>query len=575
LKGDLETVRTLLAADPSLLDAEKPPKQKTPLHYAAQGGHADVVEFLLDKGAQVNHPNIIGETPLHCAATAESPAGAILLAARGADLGARTQPRGATPLTLATAFGRLATMKMLLERGADPRQAAPSGETLLHVAAVAGPVESIPLLVAAGADVNAAKADGETPLLAACSAADLAKARALLKAGADPNRRDVVGREPLALAAGTGQTEFVTLLLEAGADARRPSAPGAVGALHAAAVMGYGRIVATLLASGADPGARDSKGRTAFDLARAKGHARLAVTLSEVTPERDRAEAGSARGARSREQTSVLPNSRVEERREAGAAGGGGSAPMNPLLTRPLGPGESIVWYLGHLGWAVRTAKHFLIFDYDGRLTTPPDEPSLASGWIVPAEIRDLPTTVFITHGHDDHYAPAVFDWKATVKDLTIVTGFEPEGKAGYVYIPPRESRTVGDLEITTIKAMDAGVGFHVRVDGISIFHSGDHDAAWEMPTFKPEIDFIADRGLRADLLFMPVQAGDIPILNDGLGYAIGRLSAGAFFPGHGRGREHVYLAVAEALRKAGVTTPIHCAEFGGDHFAPRMSRHP
>jgi len=52
-KGDLQTVKAAIAADSTLVDAEKPPNKKTALHYAAQNGHADVVAFLLDKGADV------------------------------------------------------------------------------------------------------------------------------------------------------------------------------------------------------------------------------------------------------------------------------------------------------------------------------------------------------------------------------------------------------------------------------------------------------------------------------------------------------------------------------------------
>jgi ankyrin repeat protein len=73
LKGDLQKVKALLTHDPALLDAENEPNKKTPLHYAAQGGHKDVVEFLLDQGARVSRPNIAGETPLHYAAGLESP----------------------------------------------------------------------------------------------------------------------------------------------------------------------------------------------------------------------------------------------------------------------------------------------------------------------------------------------------------------------------------------------------------------------------------------------------------------------------------------------------------------------
>jgi len=72
------------------------------------------------------------------------------------------------------------------------------------------------------------------------------------------------------------------------------------------------------------------------------------------------------------------------------------------------------------------------------------------------------------------------------------------------------------------------------------------------------------------------MQLADIPILDDGLGYAIRSLAAGAFFPGHARGREHIYLEVAAALKKAGIETPVYCAEFGGDRFTvrPRAGSH-
>ena len=146
LKGDLQAVKDWLDRYPALVHAEKPPNRKTPLHYAAQGGHRDVVELLLDKGAQVNCPNIAGETPLHYAASAETPDVAILLLARGANPKARTVS-GRTAVGLATAWGRPATIRALIERGADPRETLPDDQTLLHVSATNGPAEAINNLV--------------------------------------------------------------------------------------------------------------------------------------------------------------------------------------------------------------------------------------------------------------------------------------------------------------------------------------------------------------------------------------------------------------------------------------------
>ena len=41
---------------------------QTPLHEAASGGHWEVAELLIEKGADVNAKNNRGDTPLHYAA---------------------------------------------------------------------------------------------------------------------------------------------------------------------------------------------------------------------------------------------------------------------------------------------------------------------------------------------------------------------------------------------------------------------------------------------------------------------------------------------------------------------------
>ena len=56
--------------------------------------------------------------------------------------------------------------------------------------------------------------------------------------------------------------------------------------------------------------------------------------------------------------------------------------------------------------------------------------------------------------------------------------------------------------------------------------------------------------------------------MNQGVHYAMKQLSAVAVFPGHVGGREDVSAEFARDAAKAGITTPIHCPEYGGDHFA-------
>ena len=114
--GDLDTVNQMLAdgADPNIRDD----RNAVPIIYAAVGGHTNVVEALLNAGADKDAPALI--TALHRAVARNHLAVADLLIVAGANIDApdSTYSNPATPIVVAATNGNLSLVKMLDGDGA-------------------------------------------------------------------------------------------------------------------------------------------------------------------------------------------------------------------------------------------------------------------------------------------------------------------------------------------------------------------------------------------------------------------------------------------------------------------------
>jgi len=143
------------------------------------------------------------------------------------------------------------------------------GRGPLHRASWAGHARAVEaLLEAPGADVNRVNRFGMTPLSTASNRGHAGVVRVLLgAAGVDVNRATKGGQVPLHHAAWEGHADVVELLLRApGVEVDRADACGWT-PLYAASSQGHVAVAEALLNSGADPSAKDARGRSLLDAA--------------------------------------------------------------------------------------------------------------------------------------------------------------------------------------------------------------------------------------------------------------------------------------------------------------------
>lgn len=114
LRGYIDVCRALVKRD---ADVNKP--GWAPLHYAASGGHLEVIRLLLDNHAYIDAESPNGSTPLMMAAMYGSVEAVQLLAEYGADLGIKNE-LGLTALDFARRGGKpdSATLLESLSRSA-------------------------------------------------------------------------------------------------------------------------------------------------------------------------------------------------------------------------------------------------------------------------------------------------------------------------------------------------------------------------------------------------------------------------------------------------------------------------
>jgi uncharacterized protein len=187
------------------------------LHAAAHHGDLQRLAAALAGGAPVNGRDPRGRTPLHVATFARQRDAIRRLAQAGADLGALEHDRY-DAVTIAAVADDEATLALLLSLGASAKLVTSRYDgTALIAAAHLGHDGVVRQLIRAGAPLDHVNnlhwtAAIEAVVLGDGGARHQATLRALVDAGADLTLADRQGRTPLQLARERGYTEMVRML---------------------------------------------------------------------------------------------------------------------------------------------------------------------------------------------------------------------------------------------------------------------------------------------------------------------------------------------------------------------------
>ncbi|GFN88037.1 serine/threonine-protein phosphatase 6 regulatory ankyrin repeat subunit a [Plakobranchus ocellatus] len=286
ISGNTEIVQSLLdrGADLNIPCMYEGTALKAAINHLCEPLLMTMVIFLTKNGARVNGGTKVISPLVECVLSNKTNIINYLIDS-GADVNEMGDGDCNTPLTAAISNlwnreSRVCSLvEILLLAGADPNKSNCKGQTALHFAVERGFSEIISKLIAAGAQLDSRNNDGDTALHLAVTGGNNEIVSKLIAAGAQLDSRNNDGDTALHLAVTGGNNEIVSKLIAAGAQLDSRNNNGDT-ALHLAVTGGNNEIVSKLIAAGTQMEARNNEGDTALHLAAARGNNEIVRKLA-------------------------------------------------------------------------------------------------------------------------------------------------------------------------------------------------------------------------------------------------------------------------------------------------------
>jgi len=261
------------------------PSGATAIHWAAASHFADLVQLLINNGADLSPPTTHAWLPIHYAyqhpdttrVLMENGADAnitckgltpLFLAASGGEIKVvevllRFHPdleivkQGGTALTAAVTGGHTEVVRMLLEDGANVNHTSNGGQGALHLAVRSNSENLLRTIMEYHPNLNLVDDDGDTALHYISSDTCLGIAKILVNGGLSLESRNYARETPLCKAAMNDNLDIVKYLIAKKAEVNLLGGKYG-GPLHVACHFSIFEVVKTLVAAGADVDLLDS-----------------------------------------------------------------------------------------------------------------------------------------------------------------------------------------------------------------------------------------------------------------------------------------------------------------------------
>ncbi len=277
--NELPQVETLLKAGADIKTADS--DSDNVLMYAALYSTVDCMQLLLQKGADPNAKNKLGETAiLWCTHDLQKTK---LLLDHKADVNSKTTTGNTAFLAACVGPSQTEMIRLMLQHGADPLVRNNRKSTSLMQVAQFGDTVAAKLLLGKGVDINAKGPDGFTALHLAIKLENKNMVYWLLRQGADPDAHDDYRATPLGYAVLSNDLVMVKTFIPL-TNAINEQDIDSTTALMWATYHEYDNpdIIRALLDAGASVAPKDKKGQTVLDWALKKGNTATVEVLKKA-----------------------------------------------------------------------------------------------------------------------------------------------------------------------------------------------------------------------------------------------------------------------------------------------------